>query len=117
MEQNEFVEALIAKQKLSSLMFDFHRVVEKRNWDGATHFFTDETLLKKAISIFGDSSTSHRFVTPDSKVQLLSNTEAEYEATQAPTNSMKGFEVSARLESCRMEWFRPQMGQPGVRYA
>jgi len=34
---------------------------------------------------------------------------------QAPTNSMKGFEVSAQLESCRMEWLRPQMGQPGVR--
>jgi len=31
------------------------------------------------ISIFDDSSTSHRFVTYDSNVQLLSNTEAEYE--------------------------------------
>ncbi len=76
----ELIDSLIAEQKINALIFDFHRLLEKRDWIGIDAIINNFTVKEKLESEFGESNTAHRFVASESKLSFVSKSEAEYES-------------------------------------
>ena len=78
--EKELIVDLVAEKKINVLMFDFHRLLEKRDWTAIDAIINNYAVKEKLLSEFEESNTAHRLVASESKLSFLSKSEAEYES-------------------------------------